>query len=496
MTITTLPILSRSSPTFKADVDNYFGSQLPTFSTEINTEIDRINQIGSGSYSATSTTSLTIGTGTKNLTVEAGKGFTAGQAIIIAETATPSNYMVGQVTSYNSGTGALVFNSTVTGGSGTASAWSISVTAIGTGTAQIGDIVYSDSSPGAGWLQANGQVYLKAAYPALSSVLGTLWCNIGNGQIATGTPVSKNVTALKWLNGQFVYLTNTISDSSQVYTSPDGGTWTARTSSQTNQWKDIEYGDGYYVAVAGSGTNRVMRSTDAINWANSSAAEAADWGSLAYNGSGTFVAVAGSGTNRVMRSTTAGATWTGVNVPAYGWQKVIWTGVEFVAFASDRVMKSSDGVTWLDYSMNTPLVVVKLIFDGEKFVGLYQGSIHLVQSFDGITWSTLAMALPNTTTPLINSLFYGNKTYFITFSGASPTAVGFSHDLLTWWYTWITHSYAIAFTPEALCLAPNGNLVGAVNAASDSIYRKISTYDTDTQFMLPLLGNNAYIKAE
>ena len=180
-------------------------------------------------------------------------------------------------------------------------------------------------------LQANGQVYLKAAYPALSSVLGTLWCNIGNGLTTVTPPASKSVSALKWLNGQFVYLTSTTSDSSQVYTSPDGGMWTARTSSQTNYWMDIEYGDGYYVAVAVSGANRVMRSTDAITWVNSSASEAANWFSLAYNGSGTFVAVAGSGTNRVMRSTTAGATWTGVSVPVYGWQKVIWTGAEFVA---------------------------------------------------------------------------------------------------------------------------------------------------------------------
>ena len=499
MTITALPSLSRSSPTFKADVDTFFGSQLPTFSTEVNTEIDRINQIGFGSYSATSTTSLTIGTGTKNLTIEAGKGFTAGQAIIVAETAAPANYMLGQVTSYDSGTGALVFDSTLEGGSGTASAWSIGVAAIDTGTAQIGDIVYSNNSPGAGWLQANGQIYLKAAYPALASVLGTLWCNLGEGLGVISAPASKAPSALKWLNGQFVLLTSTTTDSSQVYTSPDGIELTARTSSQTNAWLDIEYGDGYYVAVAATGSNRVMRSTDAINWVNSNAAEANNWNSLAYNGSGTFVAVSNTGTNRVMRSTTAGATWTVVNVPGYGWYKIIWTGTEFVAFASNRVMKSSDGVTWLDYSTNTALSPDKIIFDGEIFIGVSQsGSYYLVQSFDGITWSTLARAMPAGVTPSIQFLYYSNKTYFITFSAPSPTpgiSVAFSHDLLTWWHTWFA-SYNTVFSPARLCLAPNGALVGVSSVASNSGFIKMGNYDTSTQFMLPLLGNNAYIKAE
>lgn len=75
----------------------------------------------------TSTTSNTIGTGSKSFTCSTGKQFAAGQFISIANTPTPTNYMHGQVTSYNSGTGALVVNVTDTGGSGTFTAWSISV---------------------------------------------------------------------------------------------------------------------------------------------------------------------------------------------------------------------------------------------------------------------------------------------------------------------------------------------------------------------------------
>ena len=96
----------------------------------IDAETARLNAVGYGSYNASSTTSLTIGTGSKSLTIETGKGYAVGQPVMIAETANPTYFMVGQVTSHNSGTGALVINVTNTGGSGTAAAWSLSVTSI------------------------------------------------------------------------------------------------------------------------------------------------------------------------------------------------------------------------------------------------------------------------------------------------------------------------------------------------------------------------------
>ena len=46
-----------------------------------------------------------------------------------------------------------------------------------------------------------------------------------------------------------------------------GITWSTRTSPVDNQWRSVAYGNGRFVAVAVSGTgNRVMTSTDGINW--------------------------------------------------------------------------------------------------------------------------------------------------------------------------------------------------------------------------------------
>jgi hypothetical protein len=44
-------------------------------------------------------------------------------------------------------------------------------------------------------------------------------------------------------------------------TSPDGITWTSRTSAAANFWTSVTYGNGLFVAVSNSGTgNRVMTS--------------------------------------------------------------------------------------------------------------------------------------------------------------------------------------------------------------------------------------------
>jgi hypothetical protein len=79
------------------------------------------------STSSTSTTSNTIGTGSKSFTVETGKGYLAGQSLSIAYTTTPTNRMFAVVTSYNSGTGALVVNVQAIEGSGTFTDWAIAL---------------------------------------------------------------------------------------------------------------------------------------------------------------------------------------------------------------------------------------------------------------------------------------------------------------------------------------------------------------------------------
>jgi hypothetical protein len=91
--------------------------------------VDEASLLLSG-VSSTSTTSLTIGLGTQNLTVQTGKGYSAGMEVIIAYTTTPTTRMVGTVLSYDTGTGALSVSVSQTEGSGTQTAWTISPTTV------------------------------------------------------------------------------------------------------------------------------------------------------------------------------------------------------------------------------------------------------------------------------------------------------------------------------------------------------------------------------
>ena len=73
---------------------------------------------------STSTSSVAIGTGSKSFTTQAGKAWVPGHAISIVSAANPAtNTMLGTVTSYNSGTGAIVVSVTVVAGSGTYTDW-------------------------------------------------------------------------------------------------------------------------------------------------------------------------------------------------------------------------------------------------------------------------------------------------------------------------------------------------------------------------------------
>lgn len=73
----------------------------------------------------TSSTSVAIGTGEKTFTIQTGLHLTAGQTIRIWNTADKTKAMTGTVTSYTSGTGALVTDITDTNGTGTLDAWQI-----------------------------------------------------------------------------------------------------------------------------------------------------------------------------------------------------------------------------------------------------------------------------------------------------------------------------------------------------------------------------------
>ena len=90
------------------------------------TNIQVIAVENSANYKGTSSTSLSIGQGsTGTISTDAGKSWSAGDLIEIEYDTNKTQWMVGEITSYNSDTGALVVDVTSARGGGTYSTWTI-----------------------------------------------------------------------------------------------------------------------------------------------------------------------------------------------------------------------------------------------------------------------------------------------------------------------------------------------------------------------------------
>lgn len=116
-----VPLRSDAAEVFVEKADTFMAA-LPTFATEANALEGTLQIVAT---TGTSVTSLLIGTGSKSLTTQTGKAWVVGSWVYIVNTANVANYMTGQITTYTSGTGALVVNVTQTAGSGTLAAWTI-----------------------------------------------------------------------------------------------------------------------------------------------------------------------------------------------------------------------------------------------------------------------------------------------------------------------------------------------------------------------------------
>lgn len=114
---------------------------------------------------ATSTSSLTVGTGSKSLTLaQTGKAFVVGQYVQIVSTADTANWMVGAITAFDSGTGAMTVSVTYTGGAGTATAWAVTPAAppeLPTQSGQSGKFLSTNGSA-ASWQNIDQSIPLLA----------------------------------------------------------------------------------------------------------------------------------------------------------------------------------------------------------------------------------------------------------------------------------------------------------------------------------------------
>ena len=202
--------------------------------------------------------------------------------------------------------------------------------------------------------------------------------------------------------------------------SDDGINWTGvNFTGEGNEWASVCWasevsngigGFGLFVAVAQTGTNKVMSSRDGINWTpGSSVGDSNGWWSVAWSptasGTGLFVAVAGSGSNRVMYSPD-GINWT-LHASAgesSSWFSVCWSPTasgtgKFVAVSNNNGggMTSTDGISWALSSLNSAASWVSAIWVPalSMFVAGGSATKAVAVSPDGISWREVVATSAN-----------------------------------------------------------------------------------------------------
>jgi hypothetical protein len=155
------------------------------------------SSVMSPTTNATSVTSNSIPTSglptAKSFTTQTGKNFAANMTLEITSTASPTNYMIGKITSYNSGTGALVMSITYSAGSGTFADWTINLS--GQVLTTTNNSVQAQSTNRVLALSDKGAIFGSSSTITFTigaaSVLGNSWYyyseNIGTGVITHTT---------------------------------------------------------------------------------------------------------------------------------------------------------------------------------------------------------------------------------------------------------------------------------------------------------------------
>lgn len=142
---------------------------------------------------------------------------------------------------------------------------------------------------------------------AYFSATGTSW-----GATTANLPVTASWSGIAYGSG--VYAAIASGGTRAAYTADGGATWTASTLPATSTWTAITYGRNRFVAISTTGS--VAVSSDGITWVASpiglpyvaNATNYYTWKQVSY-GQGLFVATAGSGSN-IVATSEDGITWT------------------------------------------------------------------------------------------------------------------------------------------------------------------------------------------
>jgi photosystem II stability/assembly factor-like uncharacterized protein len=182
-----------------------------------------------------------------------------------------------------------------------------------------------------------------------------------------------------------------VGDNGTILTSPDGTTWTQRTSPPSPfgarvHLYDVTYGNGLFVAVGGD-NGTILTSPDGTTWAKRNSGTSNDLYGLTY-GNGLFVAV---GDNGTILTSPDGSTWakrnSGTSEEFLG---VTYGNGIFLTIGLDgNILISPDGTTWTEgsYENSYSYGFFKAATYGNGLFVTVSKNGAIQTSPDGTTWT-------------------------------------------------------------------------------------------------------------
>jgi hypothetical protein len=219
-------------------------------------------------------------------------------------------------------------------------------------------------------------------------------------------------------NGSNLYVV--VCNAGYLYTSPDGITWTSRTSNfSADDIYKVAYGNGLWVAVGTTG--KISTSSDGITWtARTSNFNSESLYDVVYANS-LWVAVGnGGGTSNTggIIYSTDGITWTRKSQsltvgPSY--YTVIWNGTNWVVGATSStnnyLYATTPSGTWTAGAVGGSNIY-KIIWDGTRHI-YYGNAWYYSTSTSTLTGSLSYIGAGSMgTTPLLAIAYYNNTIYF------------------------------------------------------------------------------------
>jgi hypothetical protein len=208
-------------------------------------------------------------------------------------------------------------------------------------------------------------------------------------------------------NGLFV----AVGGDGAILTSPDGVTWTARTSVTSYSLYSVTYGDGLFVAVGRNGA--ILTSPDGVNWTARTSGTSAGLSGVTY-GNGLFVAVGWGG---AILTSPDGVNWVQqTSGTGYSLSGVTYGNGLFVAVGDGgTILTSPDGVDWTaQASLGTSNRLLDVTYGSGLFVAVGNNGLILT-SPDGVNWTGQVLGTSNS----LSGVTYGNGTFVAVGSGGT-----------------------------------------------------------------------------